>query len=73
MFSSKGTAPIEYPKEPYPVTAAQIAEKKEAERRSMEERMKADFMALAARMIKKQMPQEAHPGTKGGDMNVHND
>jgi hypothetical protein len=73
MFSGKGSAPIEYPKEPYPVTSAQIAEKKEAERRSMEERMKADFMALAARMIKKQMPKEAHPGTKGGDMNVHND
>lgn len=73
MFSGKGTTPIEYPKEPYPITAAQVAEKKEAERRDMEERIKADFMAVAARMIEKQMPKEAHPVVKGGEMNVHND
>lgn len=73
MFSGKGATPIEYPKEPYPVTAEQIAEKKEAERREMEERIKADFVALAARMTKQQMPTEAHPGTKGGEINVHND
>lgn len=73
MFSGKGTTPIEYPKEPYPITASQVAEKKAAERRDMEERIKADFMAVAARMINKQMPKEAHPVTKGGEMNVHND
>jgi hypothetical protein len=72
MFSSKSDAPIEYPKEPYPVTAEQIAEKKEAEQRRMEERIKADFAALAARMMKQQMPLEAHPYEKGGENNEYN-
>lgn len=73
MFSDKNATPIEYPNEPYPITADQVAEKKEAERRKMEERMKADFMALAARMIEKQMPKEAHPDVKGGENNgYHN-
>ncbi len=67
MFAKKGSTPIEYPDEPYPVTAAQVAEKEAAERRKMEERMKADLMALAARMIKQKMPCEAHPNTKGGE------
>lgn len=67
MFSGKGSVPIEYPAEPYPVTLEQIAEKKELERKQMEERMKADMMAMAARMIKQKMPQEAHPDNKGGD------
>lgn len=67
MFSGKGSVPIEYPAEPYPVTADQIAEKKERERRQMEDRMKADMMALATRMIKQKMPQEAHPDDKGGE------
>ena len=67
MFSGKGSTPIEYPSEPYPITETQIAEKKEAERRHMEERMKADFMAMAARMIKQKMPIEAHPENKGGE------
>ena len=69
MFASKSSAPIEYPAEPYPVTAAQIEEKKAFERKQMEERMKADMMALATRMIKKQMPYEAHPESKGGEIN----
>lgn len=69
MFADKGATPNEYPKEPYPVTAEQVAEKKEAERRRMEDRIKADFMALAARMIKTKMPGEAHPNTKGGETN----
>lgn len=73
MFSSKSNAPNEYPKEPYPVTAEQVAEKESAERKRMEERIKADMLAMAARMIKQQMPKEAHPGTKGGESNVHND
>ena len=67
MFIGKGSAPIEYPKEPYPITAEQIEEKKERERKSMEERMKADLFAVAARMINKQMPKEAHPVKEGGE------
>jgi hypothetical protein len=67
MFSGKSSAPIEYPAEPYPVTADQVAEKKATEHKQMEERMKADMMAMAARMIKRQMPLEAHPDTKGGE------
>ena len=73
MFAGKSSAPIEYPAEPYPVTAEQVAEKEAAENRKMEERMKADFMAMAARMIKRKMPGEAHPNTKGGEINVYND
>jgi hypothetical protein len=73
MFSGKNDTPIEYPKEPYPITADQVAEREEAERRKMEERMKADFMALAARMIEKQMPKEAHPDVKGGENNGYHD
>ena len=56
MFAGKGATPIEYPAEPYSITAEQVAEKEEAERRRMEERMKADLMAMAARMIKQKMP-----------------
>ncbi len=56
MFAGKSSAPIEYPAEPYPVTAEQVAEKEAAEQRKMEERMKADMMAMAARMIKQKMP-----------------
>ena len=67
MFADKSAKKNEYPTEPYPVTAEQVAEKEAAERRRMEERMKADFMALAARMIKTKMPGEAHPDDKGGE------
>ena len=73
MFAGKGATPIEYPTEPYPVTLEQIEEKKELERKRMEERMKADMMAMAARMIKQKMPVEAHPDIKVGEINVHND
>ena len=73
MLSGKGATPHEYPIEPYPVTAEQVAEKKERERRNMEERMKADLSAIAARMIKKQMPAEAHPDTRGGETNEYHD
>lgn len=72
MFSDKSSAPIKYPDEPYPVTAEQIAEKKALEHKQMEERMKADFMALAARMINQKMPLEAHPDAKGGETNGYN-
>lgn len=68
MFAGKGATPIEYPKEPHPITVEQVEEKKERERKSMEERMKADLFALAARMANK-MPTEAHPGSKGGENN----
>ena len=72
MFADKGAKPFEYPKEPYPVTEEQVAEKKAHERKQMEERMKADMMALAARMIKQKMPVEAHPEKKGGETNEYN-
>ena len=72
MFSDKGSTKNEYPTEPYPVTAEQVAEKKEEEYRKMEERMKADVMAMAARMIKQKMPGEAHPDVKGGETNEYN-
>lgn len=71
MFSGKGSTPIEYPKEPYPITEEQIETKRERERKSMEERMKADLFAIAARMVNKQMPKEAHPGLRGGDINEY--
>ena len=64
MFADKSSAPIEYPSEPYPVTTEQVAEKKALEHKQMEERMKADMMAISARMIKQQMPGEAHPATR---------
>lgn len=56
MFSDKSAKKNEYPAEPYPVTAEQVAEKKAEEHRQMEERMKADIMAIAARMINQKMP-----------------
>ena len=61
MFSAKGSRPMEYPKEPYPVTSGQVEEKEKADHKRTEERMKADMLALAARMANKQMPSEAHP------------
>jgi hypothetical protein len=67
MFADKSAKKNEYPTEPYPITAEQVEEKEAAERRRMEERMKADFMALAARMINQKMPGEAHPDNKGGE------
>ena len=73
MFAGKNATPIEYPKEPYPITADQAAAREEAEHRRMEERMKADFMAVAARMIEQKMPKEAHPDKKGGEINGNND
>jgi hypothetical protein len=71
MFSNKGSTPIEYPKEPYPITADQVEAKKEREQKSMEERMKADLLAIAARMANRQMPREAHPVKEGGEINEH--
>lgn len=64
--------PEPYLKEPYPITAEEVQEREEREARQREERMKVAFAAFAEQ-IRKKMPQEAHPGQKGGDLNVHND
>lgn len=69
-FAKKGTKPNPYAKEPYAITESEIREREEREAREKQERLKAEFAAFAARMRKK-MPSEAHPGTKGGDLNVH--
>lgn len=66
MFSKNSK--FEYPSEPYPITAKQLEEKRERERKIVEERIKADFFAVAERMRKK-MPVEAHPDSKGGETN----
>ena len=71
MFADKSYKKNEYPAEPYPVTVEQISEKEAVENRKMEERLKADLMAMAARMIKQKMPCEAHPNNKGGETNEH--
>lgn len=71
-FAKKGTKPAPYPKEPYAITEAEIREKEAREKRKREERLKAEFAAFAAQMRSK-MPSEAHPGTTGGEVNVHND
>jgi hypothetical protein len=71
-FAKKGTKPQPYVEEPYPITAAEIEEHRIKELRHKEEKMKAEFAAFAEQMRKK-MPKEAHPGTKGGEVNVHND
>lgn len=70
-FAKKGTKPTPYPKEPYPITEAQVRERKEREAKEKVERLKAEFAAFAEQMRRK-MPSEAHPGTKGGEMNVRN-
>lgn len=65
-FAKKGTKPQPYVEEPYPITAAEIEERRIRELRKKEDRMKAEFAAFAEQMRKK-MPKEAHPGTKGGE------
>ncbi len=68
MFSGKSGKQHEYPKEPYAITETEIREREERDARLAEERIKAEFAAFAARMRKK-MPQEAHPDSKGGEIN----
>ncbi len=69
----KGTIkPEPYVKEPYPISAAEQAEREAREAKKKEERLKAEFAAFAEAMRRK-MPSEAHPGQRGGDLNVHND
>lgn len=70
-FAKKGTKPHPYAKEPYAITESEIREREEREAKERQERIKAEFAAFAERMRKK-MPVEAHPGTKGGELNVHN-
>ena len=57
MFSKK---PIEYPKEPYPITQRQVESKREREARKKYERMKA-IMEMATKT------------TKRGEVNDNND
>jgi hypothetical protein len=68
MFSGKGATKHEYPKEPYAITELEIREREEREAKIREERIKASFAAFAAR-IQQKMPKEAHPDSKGGEMN----
>ena len=68
MFSGKGGKTHEYPKEPYAITETEIREREEREARVTEERIKANFAAFVAGMRKK-MPVEAHPDSKGGETN----
>jgi len=67
-FAKKGTKPEPYAKEPYPITEADVREREEREARIRQERIKAEFAAFAERMRKK-MPTEAHPDSKGGEIN----
>lgn len=64
--------PEPYVKEPYAITADEMREREVREARKKEEKLKADFAAFAE-AIRRKMPKEAHPGTKGGEMNVHTD
>ena len=68
MFSGKGSQKHEYPKEPYAITELEIREREEREAKIREERIKASFAAFAAG-IRKKMPVEAHPDSKGGEIN----
>ena len=67
-FAKKGTKPEPYSKEPYAITESEIREREEREARAKQERFKAEFAAFAERMRKK-MPVEAHPDTRGGETN----
>ena len=68
MFSDKSSKKQEYPQEPYAITESEIREREEREARIREERIKANFAAFVAGM-KKKMPREAHPDSKGGEIN----
>ncbi len=72
MFAGKTGTKHEYPKEPYAITEGEIRERKEQEERVRQERIKAEFAVFAERMRKK-MPQEAHPASKGGEINERSD
>lgn len=63
--------PEPYAKEPYPITAAEVREREEREAKKKEERLKAEFAQFVEQMRRK-MPSEAHPATRG-DLNGNND
>lgn len=69
-FAKKGTKPSPYAKEPFPITETEIRNREEREAKLKQERIKAEFAAFVAGMQKK-MPVEAHPDSKGGDMNEY--
>ena len=71
-FAKKGTKPNPYTKEPYPITESEIREHEEREAKAREEKFKAEFAAFAERMRNK-MPKEAHPDSRGGEINERND
>lgn len=48
-FSKKGTKPLPYPSEPYPVTEAEVMARKNREEELRAERMKAKLCAWAAK------------------------
>ena len=48
-FSKKGTKPLPYPSEPYPVTEAEVMARKNREEKLRAERMKAKLCAWAAK------------------------
>lgn len=68
MFSGKSAKKQEYPKEPYPITDLELREREEREAQLREEHIKATFAAFAAR-VQQKMPKEAHPDSKGGEIN----
>lgn len=46
-FSKKGTKPLPYPTEPYPITKAEVEARKQREEERQAERIKAKFSAWA--------------------------
>lgn len=59
--------PEPYVKEPYPITPDEVRAREEREAKKEEERLKAAFTAFAE-SIKRKMPDEAHPDSKGGEL-----
>jgi hypothetical protein len=52
MFSSKGSKPLEYPKEPLPLTEKEAREREEAKQKARFEKMK-EMMMMASKNSKK--------------------
>ena len=65
--------PDPYAKEPYPITKAEIQERKERERRKKEEAMKAAFAQFVANMRINKPHTEAQNASVGGEVNVGSD
>ncbi len=64
--------PEPYPKEPFPLTAAEVREREERDAKLREERLKAEFAAFAER-VRRKMTGESHPATEGGETDVNDD